>query len=70
VLVHLASNSATPIDHAASAFVPFGKFFHSLGKRLADAVHLAVDGGIKRGEPFVVHDQRLDFASVSFGYWA
>jgi len=30
-------------------------------------VHLAVDGGIERGEPFVVHDQRLNFSLGELG---
>jgi hypothetical protein len=42
--------------------VAFGKFVHALGKGLADSVHLAVDGGMEGGEPFVVHDQRLDLS--------
>jgi len=42
------------------SLVAFGQFLHALGERLADALHLTVDGGIQRGEPFIVHHQRLD----------
>jgi hypothetical protein len=49
------------------SFVEFGQFLDSLGKRLADAVHFAVDHGIQCGKPFVVHDQRFDFVLGELG---
>ena len=48
-------------------FITFGQFLHSLGEGLADAVHLAVDGGIEGGQPFIFHYQRLDFLLGKFG---
>ena len=63
-----ASSSATRLDHLRHrGFVAFGQFLHPLGEGLADAVHLAVDGGIERGEPFVVHHQRLDLRLGELG---
>ena len=56
-----ASNSATRLAICGSGgFVAFGQFLDALGERLADALHLSVDGSVQRGEPFVVHHQRLD----------
>ena len=48
-------------------FVAFGQFLDALGQRLADAVHLAVDGGVQRGEPFVVDHQGLDLGLGELG---
>ena len=47
--------------------LPTGQFFHALGEGLADAVHFAVDCGIEHGEPFVIHNKRLDFSFGEFG---
>ena len=61
-------SSATWLDHLRQrGFVALGQFLHALGQRLADAVHLAVDGGIERGKPFVVHHQRLDLGLGELG---
>ena len=55
-----ASNSATRLGHLRQrGLIALGQLLHALGQRLADAVHLAVDGGFQRGQPFVVHHQRL-----------
>src|SRR4051794_6544180 len=43
-------------------FVALCQLLYALGELLADSVHLAVDDGIERGEPFVVHHQRLDIS--------
>ena len=48
-------------------FVAFGQFLHALGQGLADAIHLALNGGFQRGQPFVVHHQRLDLGFAQFG---
>ena len=64
----MASSSATRLGHPRHrGFVAFGQFLHALGEGLADAVHLAVDGGVERGEPFVVHHQRLDLGLGELG---
>ena len=66
--VHLSLQLRYLVGHLRQrGFVAFGQFLHALGEGLADAVHLAVDGGIERGEPFVVHDQRLDFGLGELG---
>ena len=44
-----------------------GQLLHALGQRLADALHLAVDGGIQRSEPFVVYHEPLDLILAKFG---
>ena len=48
-------------------FVAFGKLFHTLRDGLTDAVHLAVDGRVKSGEPFVIDDQRLYIRFAQLG---
>ena len=66
--VHLRFQLGHAADHLRQrGFVAFGQFLHALGELLADAVHLAVDGGIERGEPFVVHHQRLDLGLGELG---
>ena len=64
----MASSSATDFAMLRQrGLVAFGQFLHALGERLADAVHLAVDGGVEGGEPFVVHHQRLDLGLGELG---
>ena len=47
-------------------FVAVGEFLDPLSERLADAIHLAVDGGFQGGEPFVIDDERLDLILAEF----
>jgi hypothetical protein len=61
VVVHLGLQVGHTANHLRQrAFVAFGQLLHSLGELSTYAVHFAVDDGIERGEPFVVHYERLD----------
>ena len=45
--VHLCLKLGNMADHLRHrCFVTFGKLFHTLREGLADAIHLAMDGGI------------------------
>ena len=48
-------------------FVPFRQLLHPLGERLTDPVHLAMNGGADRCQPFIIHHQRLDLGLAQFG---
>ena len=48
-------------------FVAFGQFLHALGEGLTDAIHLTMDIAVQRGQPFVVHHQRLNFGLGELG---
>ena len=68
MMVHFSLQLGHAVDHLRQrGFVAFGQLLHTLGKLLTDTIHLAVDGGIERGEPFVVNDQRLDFGLGELG---
>ena len=41
--------------------VAFGELADAAGEGLRDAVQFALHGGGNRGQPFVVHHERLDF---------
>ena len=51
------SSCSTRASFRETGFRTLGQFLHALCELLAHSVHLAVDGGVKRGEPFVVHDE-------------
>ena len=47
--------------------VAFGELADAAGEGLRDAVELALHGGGNRGQPFVVHHERLDFVLGELG---
>lgn len=41
--------------------ITFGQLADAAGERLRDAVQFDLHGGAYRGQPFVIHDELLDF---------
>ena len=68
MLVHLRFEISDVADYLRQrCFVTLGQFLDALGELLADAVHLAMNSGIERGHPFVVHHQRFYLSRSELG---
>ena len=68
VAVHRGLQRTQSTGHLRQrGFIAFSQLLHAVGEPLAYPIHLAVDGGVERSEPFVIYDKCFDFRLGKLG---